>query len=67
MARLLQKRLEELTEDELHESQCGFRKERSCTGMIFTVRQHVETSWEHRAKLFLIFIDLKKVYNSVHA
>ena len=47
VARLLQKRLEELTEDELHESQCGFRKERSCTGMIFTVRQQVETSWEH--------------------
>ena len=33
--------------------------------MIFTVRQLVEKSWEHRAKSFLVFIDLKKAYDSV--
>ncbi len=25
----------------------------------------MEKSWEHRAKLFVIFVDLKKAYNSV--
>ena len=33
--------------------------------MIFTVRQLVDKSWEHRAKLFLVFIDFKKAYVSV--
>ncbi len=64
-ARVLQKRLQELAEDELPELQCGFRKGRSFTDMIFTVRQLVEKFWEHKAKLFLTFIDLKKAYDSV--
>ena len=33
--------------------------------MVFTVRQIIEKSWEHRSKSFLVFIDLKKAYNSV--
>ena len=33
--------------------------------MIFTVRQPVEKSWEHRASLLVTFIDLKKAYDSV--
>ena len=33
--------------------------------MIFTVRQLLEKSWEHNAKLFFSFVDLKKVYDSV--
>ncbi len=41
------------------------QKGRSFTDMIFIVRQIVEKSWEHKAKLFLTFIDLKKAYDSV--
>ena len=62
---LLQVRLQKLAEEELSESQCEFRKGRSCTDMIFTVRQLVEKSWEHHSKVFLTFIDLKKAYDSV--
>ena len=65
VARVLQGRLQKLAEDELPESQCGFRKGRSCADMIFMVRQLVEKSWEHAAKLFVTFIDLKKAYDSV--
>ena len=65
VARLLQGRLQKLAEEELPESQCGFRKGRSCTDMIFMVRQLVEKSWEHRAKLFVTYVDLKKAYDSV--
>lgn len=36
VAQVLQERLQELAEDVLPESQCGFRKGRSCTDMIFT-------------------------------
>ena len=38
VARVLQERLQKLAEDQLPESQCGFRKGRGCTDMIFTVR-----------------------------
>ena len=65
LARILQERLQKLAEDELPESQCGFRAGRSCTDMIFTVRQFVEKSWEHQSKAFLTFIYLKTVYGSV--
>ena len=65
VARVLQERLQKVAEDELPESQCGFRKGRSCTDMIFTVRQLVEKSWEHTAKSLFTFIDLKKAYDSV--
>jgi hypothetical protein len=54
-----------LAEEELPESQCGFRKGRGCSDMIFTVHQLVEKSWEHRAKMFFLFIDLRKAYDSV--
>ena len=33
--------------------------------MIFTVRQLVEKSCEHKSKAFFTFIDLKKAYDSV--
>ena len=33
--------------------------------MIFTVRQLVEKSWEHKSKALFTFIDLKKAYDSV--
>ena len=33
--------------------------------MVFVVRQLVEKSWEHQAKMFFIFIDLRKEYDSV--
>ena len=65
VARVLQDRLQKIAEDELPESQCGFRKGRGCTDMIFVVRQLVEKSWEHNSKAFFSFIDLKKAYDSV--
>ena len=55
VATILQERLQVLAEQELPESQCGFRKGRSCTDMIFVVRQLMEKSWEHRAKTFFTF------------
>ena len=46
-ARILQGRLQELAEEVLPESQCGFRKRRGCSDMIFTVRQLIEKANEH--------------------
>ena len=33
--------------------------------MICTIRQLMEKATEHRAKQFLLFVDLKKAYNFV--
>ena len=65
MVRVVQGRLQQLAENVLPESQCGFRRGRGCTDLIFTVGQLIEKSNEHRAKVFLIFIDLCKAYDSI--
>ena len=64
-ASIVQTRLQESAADFLPESHCGFRRGRSCSDMIFSVRQMSEKTIEHQAKSFFIFIDLKKAYDSV--
>ena len=48
------------------EEQCGFRKGRSCTHAIFTVKQVIEKRKEHNLPLFLLFIDYEKAYDNVN-
>ena len=65
VARVVQGRLQKLTEIELPESQCGFCRGRGCTDMIFVVRQLAEKAIEHQTKHFFVFVDLRKAYDSV--
>ena len=58
-------RLQTIAETILPESQCGFRKGRGCVDMIFVLRQLVEKTCEHDDTLFILFVDLKKVYDSI--
>ena len=64
-ARVIQDRLQEVAEDTLPESQCGFRKGRGCTDMMFVARQLVEKSIEHGSELHIVFVDLQKAYDSI--
>ena len=64
-ARLLNDRLQLVVEETVSDSQCGFRTGRGCVDMIFCVRQLVEKAIEHNTKLFLLFVDLRKAYDSV--
>ena len=64
-AKVVQGRLQDLVESVMPESQFGFRKGRGCTDMIYIVQQLVEKSWEHQSKIWFVFIDLKKAYDSV--
>ncbi len=41
------------------------RRGRGCTDMIFMVRQLAEKAFEHQTKIHLIFVDLRKAYDSV--
>ena len=43
---ILQDRLQDIAEKDLPESQCGFRKGRGCTDMVFAARQLVEKTRE---------------------
>ena len=64
-AKVIQQRLQGVVEDVVSDSQCGFHKGRGCTGMIFCARQLVEKAREHNSKVFILFVDLKKAYDSI--
>ena len=53
VGRIVQNCLQQLAERELPESQCGFHRGRSCTDMIFMVRQLVEKAIEYNSKQYL--------------
>ncbi len=61
----MQGRIQRLAEKELPDSQCGFRRGRSCSDMTFVVWQLSEKAIEHWSKQFIIFVYLKKAYDSV--
>ena len=65
LARSIQDRLGSLAEDTLPNSQCGFRSDRGCIDMVFFVRQLMYKSIEHESDLYVLFVDLRKGYDSV--
>ena len=66
LARIIITRINQhLTDSVYSESQCGFRKGRGTTDMIFCLRQLQEKSREHRTPLYMAFIDLTKAFDTV--
>ena len=63
-ARIVETRLQTLAEQVLPEAQCGFRRGRGCTNMLFVVRQLAEKAFEDHMKQYFIFVDLCKAYDS---
>ena len=63
--KVLQKRLQKMAEEVLPDSQCGFRSGRGCTDTVYCVRQLVEKAREHNTQVFMLFIDLRKAYDSI--
>ena len=67
LARVILNRLiVSVSEQNLPETQCGFRPNRSTVDMIFTVRQVQEKCLEQNMDLFAVFIDLTKAFNTVN-
>ena len=58
--RIVQGRLQVISENFLPESQSGFRKGHGCADMIFVARQLVEKVREHGESLYVLFVDLRK-------
>ena len=49
----------------IEDHQCGFRRNRSTTDRIFSIRQILEKKWEYNEAVHQLFIDFKKAYYSV--
>lgn len=62
---LIYKKVEKIYEEALGEYQCGFRKDRSTTNQLFTIRHLLEKLWEHNITLYHLFIDFKTTYDSI--
>ncbi|MBA3283922.1 MAG: reverse transcriptase family protein, partial [Nitrosopumilus sp.] len=66
--KLLFKRLQKVVEKNnlLTNNQAGFRKYRSCINKIRTVKNAIEDATMHNKPLYLLLIDFKKAFDSVH-
>ena len=62
---VLNDRLQLVVEETVSDFQCGFRAGRGRVDMIFCIRQLLEKAIEHNTKLLLLFVDLRKAYDSV--
>ena len=65
LARILQDRLKTIVDNVLPDSQCGFRTGRGCIDMIFVARQLLEKTIEHNSELYVLFVNLRKAYDSI--
>ncbi|CAH8605695.1 unnamed protein product [Schistosoma haematobium] len=64
--RVLLNRMKDCVDAQLRDQQAGFRKDRSCTDQIATLRIIVEQSIEWNSSLYINFIDYEKAFDSVH-
>ena len=62
---VLNERLKKITENALGEYQCGFRKNRSTSDQIFTVRQTMGKHYENNQDLHMLFVDFKQAFDSI--
>ena len=63
--RILLERMKTEVDRLLREGQASFRKERSCTDHIATLRMITEQSLEWNSPLYITFIDFEKAFDSI--
>jgi len=66
LSSILLERLAPFAEELVGIYQCGFRKGRSTTDQIFTLKQLMEKHYEFNKDLYMVFIDYKKTYDSIN-
>ena len=59
-------RLQAIIDTQVMEAQCGFRKGCHTMNQLWVLRQVVERVTEYRTPLYLCFVDLTKVYDSIN-
>ena len=63
--RIILNRIKNAVDPKLRDNQAGFRRNRSCTDQIATLRIILEQSLEWRTPLYVNFIDYEKAFDSV--
>ena len=63
--RVLLNRIKDAIDPQLREQQAGFRKNRSCTDQIATLRIILEQSLEWNSPLYINFVDYEKAFDNV--
>lgn len=63
--RILERRLRNILDSQLEESQSSFRRGRSSQDHVFTVRQLIEKRRLQGKNLYLAFVDIQKAFDSV--
>ena len=66
MSRIIHARLSSTLDEKLRTEQAGFRKGRSCSDHIFTLRQILEQSHEFNSPVYANFVDFRKAFDSIH-
>ena len=64
--RILLERMKDAVDVRLRDHQAGFRRDRSCTDQIATLRIIVEPSLEWNSSLYVNFVDFFKAFDSLH-
>jgi sorting nexin-29 len=65
LSSILLSRLSPYTDKIIEDHQCGFRRNRSTTNLIFCILQISEKKWEYNETVYQLFVDFKKAYDSV--
>ena len=63
--RILEMRLRAHIEQQLSESQCGFRPGRGTIDQIAALRLYLEKCWEHNIDQYVCFLDLEKAFDRI--
>ena len=66
MSRIIHTRLSNALDEKLRNEQAGFRKGKSCSDHIFTLRQILEQSHEFNSPVYANFVDFRKAFDSIH-
>ena len=64
-SRILLNRMKDAVDAQLRDQQAGFRKDRSCTDQIASLRIILEQSQEWNSSLYINFLDFEKAFESV--
>ncbi|KAL4084333.1 hypothetical protein QTP88_028157 [Uroleucon formosanum] len=59
-------RIKPIAEEIIGDYQGGFGPNRSTTDQIFVIRQTLQKMWEFNIDVYILFVDFKKAYDSIH-
>ena len=63
---IIYEKMKPFAESIIGEYQAGFRRGRSTTDQLFTIRQIIEKLWEYDKYQLHLFVDFKQAYDSIH-